>query len=215
MRACLLIGVLAVLLGGSSARAQEMAAPAAIQVTLLFKILTFDRRMGTRPPGQVIVIAVVFQSGYRASLVAKNQVVEALEAMEHSTISGHPVRWVAVELKDGDQLRLALIHERTDVVYVTPLRGVELDPIVRTARASSMTTFTGVPLYVEQGLALGVGIVRERPQIIVNLPATRAEGSDFTSQLLRVSRVIEGGRRSSGPRSGTLADSPSGSSSLC
>src|SRR5580765_2217487 len=136
MRTCLLIGVLAVLLGGGSAHAQEMAAPAAIQVPLLFKILTFDRRMGTRPPGDVIVIAVVFQSGYRASLVAKNQVMEALEAMEPSTISGHPVRWVAVELKDSEQLRLAWIHELTDVVYVTPLRGVELGPIVRTVRGA-------------------------------------------------------------------------------
>jgi hypothetical protein len=54
-----------------------------------------------------------------------------------------------------------------------------------------MTTFTGVPLYVEQGVALSIGIVRERPQIIVNLAATRAEGSDFTSQLLRLCKVIE------------------------
>ena len=191
MRASMLVGVLAVLLGGGSAHAQEMAAPAEIQVPLLFKILTFDRRLETRPPGNVIVIAVVFQTGYRASLVARNQVVDALKAMQNSTISGHPVRWVAVELKEREQVRLALIHERTDVVYVTPLRGVELDPLVRAARAGGMTTFTGVPLYVEQGLALSVGIVRDRPQIIVNLPATRAEGSDFTSQLLRVCKVIE------------------------
>jgi len=191
MRACLLIGVLTVLLAGGSAHAQEMAAPAGIQVPLLFKILTFDRRTGARPPGQVIVVAVVYQSGYRASLVAKNQVVDALEVMEHSTISGHPVRWVVVELKDREQLRLALIRERTDVVYVTPLRGVDLDLIMKTARGAAMTTFTGVPLYVAQGLALGIGIVRDRPEIIINLAATRAEGSDFNSQLLRVSRVIE------------------------
>ena len=191
MRAFLLFSLMTVLLGSSSAHAQEMAAPAGIQVPLLFKILTFDRRMGARPPDHAIVIAVVFQSGYRASLVAKHQVVDALEAMEHSTISGHPVRWVAVELKDKEQLRLALVHERADVVYVTPLRGVDLDHIVMTARGAGMTTFTGVPLYVAQGLALGIGIVRERPEIIINLSATRAEGSDFNSQLLRVSRVIE------------------------
>ena len=191
MRAFVLICAVTVLLCGKAAQAQEMAAPAAIQVPLLFKILTFDRRMATRPPGQVIVIAVVFQSGYRASLVAKKQVVDALEAVEHSTISGHPVRMVAVEWKDREQLRLALIHERTDVVYVTPLRGVDLDHIMRTARGAGMTTFTGVPLYVEQGLALGIGIVRERPEIIINLSAMRAEGSDFTSQLLRICRVIE------------------------
>ena len=191
MRTSMLVGVLAVLLGGGSAHAQEMAAPAEIQVPLLFKILTFDRRLEARPPGNAIVIAVVFQTGYRASLVARNQIVDALKAMQDSTISGHPVRWVAVEWIDEEQVRLALIRERTDVVYVTPLRGVELHPLVRTARAAGMTTFTGVPLYVEQGVALSIGIVRERPQIIVNLAATRAEGSDFTSQLLRLCKVIE------------------------
>jgi hypothetical protein len=191
MRVRLLIGVLTLLLVGGSAQAQKMAAPAEVQVPLLFKILTFDRRVGTRPPGNVIVIAVVFQTGYRASLVARNQIVDALKAMQDSTISGHPVRWVAVEWIDEEQVRLALIRERTDVVYVTPLRGVELHPLIRTARAAGMTTFTGVPLYVEQGVALSIGIVRERPQIIVNLAATRAEGSDFTSQLLRVCKVVE------------------------
>ena len=191
MRVRLAIGVLTLLLGGGSAQAQKMAAPAEVQVPLLFKILTFDRRLATRPPGDVLVIAVVFQTGYRASLVARNQVVDALKAMQDSTISGHPVRWVAVEWIDEAQVRLALIRERTDVVYVTPLRGVELHPLIRTARAAGMTTFTGVPLYVEQGVALSIGIVRERPQIIVNLAATRAEGSDFTSQLLRVCKVVE------------------------
>jgi len=191
MRVRLLIGVLTLLLAGGSAQAQKMAAPAEVQVPLLFKILTFDRRLATRPPGDVLVIAVVFQTGYRASLVARNQIVDALKAMEDSTISGHPVRWVAVEWIDEEQVRLALIRERTDVVYVTPLRGVELHPLVRTARAAGMTTFTGVPLYVEQGVALSIGIVRERPQIIVNLAAARAEGSDFTSQLLRLCKVIE------------------------
>jgi len=191
VRVRLAIGVLTLLLAGGSAQAQKMAAPAEIQVPLLFKILTFDRRLATRPPGDVMVIAVVFQTGYRASLVARNQIVDALKAMEDSTISGHPVRWVAVEWIDEEQVRLALIRERTDVVYVTPLRGVELHPLVRTARAAGMTTFTGVPLYVEQGVALSIGIVRERPQIIVNLAAARAEGSDFTSQLLRLCKVIE------------------------
>lgn len=168
-----------------------MDAPAEVQIPLLYKILTFDRKLGDRAPGNDIVIAIVFQTGYRGSLVARDQVVDALKQMGDSTISGHPVNWVAVELNDVESLRLALIRHRVDVIYVTPLRGVELDPIKRVARAARMTTFTGVPRYVERGLALGVGIARERPQIIVNLGASRAEGSDFTSQLLRVSKVIE------------------------
>ncbi|MEA2723711.1 MAG: hypothetical protein QOH59_1482 [Gemmatimonadales bacterium] len=182
---------MALLFSGRFAYAQGMDAPAEIQIPLLYKILTFDRHLGERAPGDDIVIAVVFQSGYRASVVARDQVVEAIEQMGTSTISGHPVHWVTVELDDAESLRLSLTRVRVDVIYVTPLRGIELGPIMAAARAGGLTTFTGVPRYVERGLALGVGIARDRPQILVNLVAARAEGSDFNSQLLRVSKVVE------------------------
>ena len=180
-------------LGGSPGplRAQEMDAPAEVQIPLLFKILTFDRKLGERAPGNDIVIAIVFQPGYRASVAARDQVLDALVEMKDSTISGHPVHWLALEMSDVVSLKQSMIRFRVDVIYVTPLRGVELDPIKAIARAAGITTFTGVPRYVERGLALGVGVARERPQIIVNLGAARAEGSDFTSQLLRVSKVLE------------------------
>jgi len=171
--------------------AQDMDAPAEVQIALLYKILTFDRRLGDRAPGDDIVIAVVYQRGYRASLVARDQVVDAIKRMGTSTISGHPVHWVTMELDESESLRLSLTRIRVDVIYVTPLRGVDLAPIMTAARAEGVTTFTGVPRYVERGLALGVGLARERPQILVNLIAARAEGSDFTSQLLRVSKVVE------------------------
>jgi hypothetical protein len=191
IRGSLLLGVMALMFSGRSAYAQEMDAPAEIQIPLLYKILTFDRKLGDRAPGNDIVIAIVFQTGYRGSVVARDQAMDALKQMRDSTIFGHPVHWVAVEFNDVESLRLALTRNRVDVIYVTPLRGVELEPIKMAAREARITTFTGVPRYVERGLALGVGIARERPQIIVNLGAARAEGSDFTSQLLRVSRVIE------------------------
>lgn len=171
--------------------AQEMDVPASVQVPLLFKILTFDRKLGIRASGNDIVIAVVFQTGFRASVIARDQVMEALKRLRDSTISGHPVHWVAVELDDAESLKRTLVRERVDVIYVTPLRGVELDDIITAARSRGVTTFTGVPQYVERGLAIGVGIARERPEIIINLLATRAEGSDFNSQLLRVSKVIQ------------------------
>ena len=173
------------------AQAQEMDAPAEVQIPLLYKILTFDRRLGERAPGDDIVIAVVFQGGYRASILARDQAVDAIKRMGASTISGHPVHWVTIRLDDAEALRISLTRVRVDVIYVTPLRGIELALITTAARAGGLTTFTGVPLYVELGLALGVGIARERPQILVNLVAARAEGSDFTSQLLRVSKVVE------------------------
>ncbi|HEV8122686.1 MAG TPA: YfiR family protein [Gemmatimonadales bacterium] len=191
MRKWLSLALLALILNGRAAQAQGMEAPADVQVPLLFKILTFDRKLADRVPGDDIVIAILFQAEYHPSMRARDQVVEALTDMLGSTISGHPVRWVLLELRDAASLRSALKRSQVAVIYVTPFRGLDLRFITEVARAEGITTFTGVPTYVEEGLALGIGIDDERPQIIVNISAARAEGSDFTSQLLRVSRVVE------------------------
>ena len=182
------------LVAGSALRApaQEMDVPARIQIPLLYKILSFDRNFAART-GDDLVIAILYQSGFRASAVAREQIEEAL-GHTASPFGARRIRWVAVELEATPDLVPVLRRNEADVVYVTPLRGTGLDAIVETARRAHLTTFTGVPPYVERGLSVGIGIEQERPLIIINLVAARAEGADYTSQLLRVSRVIGGGR---------------------
>jgi hypothetical protein len=48
-----------------------------------------------------------------------------------------------------------------------------------------------VPDYVGAGCAVGIGTEGEKPLIIINLPAAKAEGADFSSQLLQLAKVIE------------------------
>jgi hypothetical protein len=177
------------LIAGSApgAPAQEMDVPASVQIPLLYKILSFDRNFAARA-GDDIVIAILYQSGFRASTAAREQ-VEAALGHTASPLGARRIRWVSIELESGD-LAVQLRRHETDVLYVTPLRGTGLSGIVDVARRGHLMTFTGVPPYVERGLSVGVGIEQERPMIIINLGAARAEGADYTSQLLRVSRVI-------------------------
>jgi hypothetical protein len=49
---------------------------------------------------------------------------------------------------------------------------------------------TGVPEYVERGLAIGVGVKGERPEIVINLDASRAEGAELNAQVLRIARIV-------------------------
>lgn len=172
--------------------AQEMDVPARMQISLLYKILTFDRNFAAHPAGDV-VIAILYQSGFRSSIAAREH-VEAALGTTPSPFGSRRIRWVAIELEKNEDLEEALRRHEASVLYVTPLRGVGLDDIVDAARHARVMTFTGVAPYVGRGLSVGIGIERERPIIIINLAAARAEGADYTSQLLRVSRVIEGAR---------------------
>lgn len=172
--------------------AQDTEVPVDVQITLLYKILTFDRKLGARAPGDDIVVAILYQSAFRASAVVHREVLDALKRRGDSTIAGHPVHWVSLELSETPQLAGAFVRDRVDVIYVAPLRGIDLDGILAAARSKRVTSFTGVPQFVDRGLAVGIGLQRDRPRILINLTAARAEGADFTSQLLRVATVIEG-----------------------
>jgi hypothetical protein len=181
------------LLAGSARAlgAQEMVVPVEAQVPLLYKILTFDRNLGARAAGDDIVIAIIYQETFRPSVTARNQVQETARKLGVSTILGHPVQWVSLELGEVADLAAAFVKHRVDVVYVAPLRGIGLDRITAAAREKRVTSFTGVPEFVDKGIAVGIGLQRERAQILINLVAARAEGAEFGAQLLNLARVIE------------------------
>jgi uncharacterized protein DUF4154 len=185
--------VLAALLSGSARAlvAQDMVVPVDVQVPLLYKILTFDRKLGDRALGDDIVIAIIYQETFRPSVTARNQVQETARRIGASSILGHPVKWVSLELGEVTDLAAAFVKLQVDVIYVAPIRGVGLDRITAAAREKGVTSFTGVPEFVEKGIAVGIGLQRERAQILINLIAARAEGAEFGSQLLNLARVIE------------------------
>jgi hypothetical protein len=88
-----------------------------------------------------------------------------------------------------------LVQSRARVLYVSPLRGIDISDIIRVSRETGVTTITGVPRYVDEGIAIGLDLKADRPEIVVNLEGARAEGADFTAQLLKLARVVHGSRK--------------------
>ncbi len=170
--------------------AQEVAAPIPLQLALFFKILSFDRNLKSRV-GDEIVIGIVYQNKFKTSFNIKEQVVKVMNKSSTKRIEDIPVRQVLIDIDDID-LASAISNNKVDVLYITPLSAVGIKEIIKVSRANKITTLTGVPVYVESGLAVGIGKKDEKPQIIINLPAAKAEGADFSSQLLKLAKVIKG-----------------------
>ena len=149
---------------------------------LLFsKIWMFDRSIAGN--GQ-IVMAVLYQSTFRASTEAKDQLIEAVRA------EGLKIQCVPIALDDVEHISDALQHVQADVFYVTEMRGINIPEVIRISRARKIKTITVVPGYVEAGVAIGLRVRNDKPTIVVNLAAAKAEGSDLTGQLLRVATII-------------------------
>jgi hypothetical protein len=169
-----------------SAGAEPSPIPADVQVLLFSKIWLFDRSVADN---RQIVMAVLYQSTFRASSEAKDQVIEAVRT------EGLKVRCVPVALDDVEHTAQALQSVTADVFYVTEMRGINILDVVTVSRARHIKTITVVARYLDAGVAIGLHVRSDRPVIVVNLGAAKAEGSDLTGQLLKVATIIDGPTR--------------------
>ena len=179
----LALALLGLALGGiaSPVAAQEVAVPVEIQVPLLLKILAFNRSLGDA--ADTLVVGIVFQHRNRASAAVGDEVRGLLAA------AARPIRVVAIDLDETRDLRGTLLRESVRVVYVAPLQAVAVSTVTEATRGERVVSVTGVPRYVEQGVAVGIDLSDSRPRIVINLAASRAEGADFSAELLKLARL--------------------------
>ncbi|MBN2069892.1 MAG: YfiR family protein, partial [Candidatus Krumholzibacteriota bacterium] len=79
---------------------------------------------------------------------------------------------------------------RVDVLYVCPLKKNSVESILKISRDKKICTYTGVPAYVVAGLVVGFDDEDGKPKILINLEEAKLQGADFSSKLLRISRII-------------------------
>ena len=179
-----------ILLSVETCLPQEMALPARSQVPLFLKILTCDRKLETRS-GNDIVIAIIYQRKFRTSLNVMEEMMSAITESPGDKIGNMAVRWTAIDISHEENLAAAIARDNIDIFYVAPLRVVGMESLFGISREKKIMTLTGVPEYVESGLSVGIGTKGQKPLIIINITAAKAEGVDFNSQLLKLARVIE------------------------
>ena len=163
--------------------------PAAVQLLLFGKIWMFDRSVSGNDH---IVVAILYQSSLRASAEAKDQLIAAVRA------SGSKTQCIPVALDDVESVARELQRVKADVFYVTEMRGINIPDVVRISRVRHIKTITVVDGYVEAGVAIGLRVRNDKPVIVVNLSAAKAEGSDLTAQLLRFAIIIDAAASSNG-----------------
>lgn len=163
-----------------------------VQYPLFLKILTFDRQLDRRA-GTEVVIGVVYQERVRASWLAKDEFLSVMANSPIKRIRNTPVRAVSINIDGDANLEDELVRKGVDVIYVAPLRAHDIRKITRLSRRRHLLTLTGVPDYVDAGVAIGIGISGETPEILVNLISAKKEGADLHASLLRLARLVEGG----------------------
>lgn len=185
--------VVLLLLAALPATAQAADIPTNVQTHLIARILTFDRNLKTRMQGATdVVIALFYKSGDAGSQQTCDQLSSDLTGYAaQNNINGMQVKVVEFAYDAGFEAKAAAAH--AVVLYSCP--GLEdkgtVDAISTSTRKHSWLSFAMREPAVRAGLSVGLVVDDGKPTILVNLDASRKEGADLDSQLLRVAKLLK------------------------
>ena len=174
------------LVATSSARAAEVVDE---QVDVLVRALSYDRHFGDRV-GDKLKIGVLWVRGDEASAAEAGEVFAALVARADARIQDRVPTVVSLDYTSIDALRAAFSAEQVDIVVLCAGLDADLSLIIELCGQQDVLTIALDEGYVRRGAALGTLTLEGRQRVLVNLPASREEGAEFSSELLQLAEVI-------------------------
>lgn len=167
---------------------QVMTLQPEVQFELFKKVLGYERNWKGRV-GADLTLGVLFQSGYQLSVWTYEDLARMAGSDTGISVEGVPVRVVGLDLDGPGDVSARIAEENVDFLYFAPLgpaaERTKLKTIIETCNRKRLPTLTGTLSYVDLGVALGFGLESGRRRIAVNLRASRAQGLDIGSQLLK------------------------------
>ncbi len=174
----------------ASTFSQMVDVPTKIHWPLFAKVLAFNRSL-SQHADTVLTVGVIYQSRFRQSTSVLEQLRGAVLDDRGEQTTERPTRIFVIDLESPSNLSDLMEKEHVDVLYVTPLRGVDLGTITEQSRMRKILTVSGVAAYGERGITITIGLYRERPRLIINKTSAKAEGIDLNPQILRIAGFIE------------------------
>ncbi len=167
---------------------QQIEVPTSVQVPILIKILNFDRSLRSHD-GDTITIAILYESTVKYSDAIADEFLEASQSKSFDSLHYY-LNVITVDLSTDHDPEALLKRYRPHVIYLTPMRNIDLPSLLALCRKNSILSTTGVIEYVNAGVSVGIGRKRSHPEIIINLTQAKAEGAEFSSRLLKLARII-------------------------
>ena len=168
---------------------QEIKAPVKIQSALLLKILDFDRNLN-KEGGDEIIIGIFYQGKLKESQKIKDDFKNEILFYSKKSDKYRNIEFVAIDIEKLDLQPIARKYN-IDLIYITQLDPHQVKSIINFAQKNKIWTVSGELDYVEFGIAVGFGLNENKPQIIINLAESKAQGANFSSKLLKLAKIIE------------------------
>ena len=173
--------------GHTDAYAVEPEVPIRLQVSLLDRVIPFDRNFSTRVHGQLSVVILVDKTN-EDSIRIGTQLQAELGARE--SLGSYPLVATRVTFSGIGALVESCKRLRAGIVYLTPGIGEPTPSLANSLHGLRVLTVGALPEQVAQGMVLGAAVRSAKPRVLVNLSQARQQQVDFRADFLRMAEVV-------------------------
>ncbi|HEY0881466.1 MAG TPA: hypothetical protein VGD87_08045 [Archangium sp.] len=179
-------GIIALLvLTAASAHAQvdvKAALPA------LLKVLTYDQNFDSRGVGPFVLLVVSDPSRG----VERSALLGTLKDSGVTEVKKRPLKLVQVDFRDEAQLQGEIDKTRASALLVVPGTSTNsVRSMWEVAQDNQMYALALDLETVQASFPVGVTMVGDKPQIIINEKSSKAVGARFETVVLRLAKVIQ------------------------
>lgn len=178
-----LLTVVALFASGLAQAADDKRAP------ILARALSYEYTLKNRA-GDALSIAVLYKAGSSSSDAAAEAWVKAFKSFEGVKVQGLPLGVVKIGWDSADRVKGLLSAQGIDILVVADGLDTDLGAVRDLARGLKILTVGEKMSYLEDGLTLGVVDAGGKLTIVINLSSAAQEGITFSSELLKLAKVI-------------------------
>jgi YfiR/HmsC-like len=160
------------------------------EVKTLARVLAYDENLAGRA-GSRVVLAVLYKPGGPDLEKEGAAWFAFFSQLESYTARGLPFHVIMLPFTTAEALEKSIADLKVVALYVCPGLEGDIAAIKRVSQKRKSTTIASREEQVTAGLALGVFSDHGKLVVVVNLPAARAEGAQFGSDLLRLAKVVQ------------------------
>ena len=158
------------------------------QYLFFMKVLSYNRNLNQQV-GDTMKIGIVYQEKNRASMITHQEFEAAVKQSDFNKINGISISCISIPYGDNNQLLRDIKDKEIDVLYISPLRSVSIKEMLKICRGNNLITITAQADYCAAGVSTGLELVNGRVRIVINLNGAKEEGSDYSSQLLKLALI--------------------------
>ena len=184
-----LLAVLLLLIVNTSI-AQRIKVPVDVQLKVIPKIISLNKSFSFESNENALNIAVLYSSQQRNS----KQVHEDINNNLNSggiVVKGKLTKFLSLDISAKNNIEDYLRENKINVLYITPLRGLDVSKITSICKTASVLSISGVVEYVENDVSVILDIDDNKLKILINQKSAKSEGVDFSSRLLRIAKIID------------------------